>query len=592
MELSHFGQIFLIILSSLIGLYILYHYMAIDQGAELGFDEGNFSSIPTGLWWVLVCVVFIFVALILLKKTDIGKVGKYFAYVISIIVTFFPLFIVNPFFEGNLSQGYSTAHQIHFNIAWETIYNVIDGVSFTYDTTPLYGHYALFFYLPLKLAGKGNYIIAISLIFAMLACIEQVAILYVIDAFSPKNWVAALLALASVSRMTYYMVHVFPIRTLFPVLLFALFTYLYKNKKKMTTRFGYVVSCLLLTMSFIFNLEMSVACAIGFAAYVVFELICEKASFHKYMVSGVKVFLICILSVALAIGTVNIYNLACGGPIILRAFFFPLVGGDTNIVNYIQYNFGWTVSVGNYAWEYILIFLLVAACAAWYLAINRSGKNIIHKEDSAIPVIGGMACTGIVAFAYYMNEPLWRGLVTYQHIIYGLFAIFLGKMYVLFEKDEYPHIRHQFVRTFGLMIIAVTVCGAVQLVNDPARIAARKWVGAYDVAILKEEVSQLDIPEDTYGIGQGINMIYHMLGMDNHPKFRDTTELDMPYSETFEKVIKELRQNDTVLINSNNHYDQITLNKLQERGFIFTPIKSFQIGSWEYTYCTLDYNGE
>ena len=58
-ELSHFGQIFLIILSSLIGLYILYHYMAIDQGAELGLMKEILVLFPLGYggFW---CVWFLF----------------------------------------------------------------------------------------------------------------------------------------------------------------------------------------------------------------------------------------------------------------------------------------------------------------------------------------------------------------------------------------------------------------------------------------------------------------------------------------------------------------------------------------------------
>lgn len=275
----------------------------------------------------------------------------------------------------------------------------------------------------------------------------------------------------------------------------------------------------------------------------------------------------------------------------MRTFFFPLIGGDTNIINYIQDYFDWPVPLGNFAWEYILIFLLATVCVAWYVAIKRT-KEYSQKEGAIISLIGGMACTGIVAFTYYMNEPLWTDLVVYKHIVYGLFVVFLGKIYRWLKEDAYPRIGDQFIRVFGLMMIAVAVCGAIQVMNDPVRIASRKWSGAYDAVSLNIAVSQLDISEDTYGMGQGVNMVYHMLEMNNHTKFRDTSELDMPYSETFEKVITELQQNEMILINSNNPYDQETLSKLQVRGFVFTPVRSFQIGIWEYTYCRIDYNRE
>lgn len=577
----------------LVGISLMIQYLFFTQKRELGFNEGNFLSIPNVVWIVFGFTLLTYVFSLLIKRRDIGLYGKYFAYAVSIAVSFFPVFILNPFVEGSSSQGYYTCGFVNFNIVWESIYNVLDSVPYTLDTTPLYGHYALFFLFPLKMADKENYILVISLVFGLLACVQQIATIYIINTFSPKNWIAALLSIASVVRLTYYAVHLSPIRTLAPMIWFAFFAYLYKNKKRIMSKYSIITSIALLSFSILFNVEIGAACTIGLCAYIIFELICEKASLYEWISRVVKLVLMCVFSVIIAISVVDVYNILCGGPVIARAFFFPLIGGDTQIVNYIHEHFDWPVPLGNNIWEYILVFFLGMICIVWYFAWRNNTFEekaaLMEMDGNIVPLTGGIVSTGIVAFAYYMNEPLWTDLVVYKQIIYGIFAIILGRTFVLFEKRECPYVWQQFVKGVSLLLITATTFGAVQLINDPVRIAARKWAGAYDPTTFKAQLAQLDIPEDTYGLGQGINILYHELGLENHTRYRDTSEMDMPYSYTFEKVIQEIEQNDKFLL-TNNPYDEELYAKLQSRGYSFTQIKTYQIGSWEYSYCNVIHN--
>ncbi len=57
----------------------------------------------------------------------------------------------------------------------------MDFTPYTWSTTPLYGHYALFYLMPLKIMGVSAFSIAICL--AATVVIEQVAFLYLIDSF-------------------------------------------------------------------------------------------------------------------------------------------------------------------------------------------------------------------------------------------------------------------------------------------------------------------------------------------------------------------------------------------------------------------------
>lgn len=588
-NLNNKVQIAVIIAPSFIGAILLYNYFFVNQRTEGGYNSGCFYNIPDLIWKIAIIILIIFTAYMILKKADIENAEKYVFYAATIIIVFALTFITNPFVEAdNPARGYFAAF-INFNITWESIYNVIDGVPYTYDTTPLYGHYALFF-LPVKLVSKQHFIIAISFIFAFTAAIGQLATLYVINSFSKKNWMSVLLALGSMARLEYYIVHLIPIRTIFPILLCAFFTFLYKRKIKVTKRQGwYVAFFVLLTLSVLCNLEMGVVCLLTFGTYVIFELICDRGPLKEWVSNIIFVIVTLIMSIIAAIGIVNLYNLANGGPVVGRSFFFPMTGCDVSIVEYIQDHFHWPVPLGNTAWIYILAFLLGSLCTVWYVAIMKKNGGGKKNTNSVVPILGAMVCMEIFSFAYYMNEPLWTDLSIYTAVIICIFAIVIDRIYFVLE-GKYQTLGHQFLRIIAILIIGVTICGAVQVINDPGRIAARKWAGAYDRESLEAQVDAIDIPEDTYGFGQGVNMIYHMLGLENHMKYRDTSELDMPRSETFEMVINDLKQEDYVFVGTSYAYDIQTLEKLEERGFTFTPEQTFQIGSYEYSYCRLEYS--
>lgn len=67
-KLSRYTQLFLVISNSLIRFYLLYRYMFTDQRSEIGYNEGNFYSIPDELWKVSGFVVCIFVVIFILNS--------------------------------------------------------------------------------------------------------------------------------------------------------------------------------------------------------------------------------------------------------------------------------------------------------------------------------------------------------------------------------------------------------------------------------------------------------------------------------------------------------------------------------------------
>jgi len=588
-ELSKSAQIIIVSVGYITGMYFILQYMFRVQLGETGFNEGNFYNIPVWLWVIFGGICTLSVLYFLLTGKDIDSFVKKFSYVLSIIICFAPLLIFNPFVEGNFSQGYYTSQFVNFNAVWETIYNVLDGVPYTLDTTGLYGHYSLFFLIPLKLVGPTQYITVISIVFAFFAAIQQSAMVYIINSFSPKNWIACILSIASTIRLTHYSIQISPIRTLFPILLFGFFVKLYNERDDILKKKNIALAIVILVFSTLCNVEIAAACMIGYVVYIFIDIIAIKNSIKNLIFRLITACCVVASSTLIAIAIVDCYNLICGGPLIFRTFFFPLIGGDTSMVNYIQDHFNWPVPLGNYAWEYVLLVFLCTFCASWILANKRDNKDL----NGLSPVIGGTAAMAIIAFVYYMNEPLWTDLAIYKLMVYGVFSIVIGKNYELIDRSvKSSYLWQQAMRIICLLIISIAVIGGVQIINDPARIAARKWSGAYNSEILQQQFAQVDIPKDTYGIGQGITMMYHALGMKNHPQYRDSSAFIIPYSPTFEKVVSELRENNTVFIGTTNPFDLILINNLQERGFSFSTIETYQIGSWEYSYCYVTYSGD
>lgn len=574
-------------------MVVVLHYLTFVYKNENGYNAGNYSPTPRIIWVLAVVLVFFGASVCLIKRVDIPVWAKILSYLLSVAVTVIPVLIFNPFVFGKVGDGYFNVEMVNINIVWETIYNIIDGVPYDINTTGQYGHYSLFFLLPLRFVSKEKYVIVISILFALIIGLQQVLLIYIFEVFSTKNWIAALLSIGSVLRITYFSLHQAPIRTFFPVLFLAFFTYLYKSQQSINTKKNLLIIFVFMILALICNLESAVSCIAAFVGYYVLESAfmdsCQFLSIKKMLnllKQTCKASVLSIIAVFFAIGTIGLYNVYCGASPIFRTFFFPIFGGDRNIIKYVQYNFDWPVPLGNYIWEYIVIFLLGTISFVIYCVIK--GENCRWK--SVVPLIGSIALACIVLFTYYINEPLWTDLIIYKPMLYVLLAIFISNTYVLLEKTtQYNKFGYLLIKAATLLSLSLIAIGAVHLVNDPMKIYNMVKMGVYDYSVVEENIANIDeyIADNTYGMGQGVNIIYHALGRDNHTKVRDTSELLIPNSKTFDIVYKELLENETVLI-SESSYENDVIEELKERGVELVTIQSFELGDMVYRYCNIE----
>ncbi len=578
--LSKSVQILLTTIITTIGFGLFAHWGLVAQFKEVGVSNGTYYDFPMAFRVILMLIVFLWMAWMIIKDKDIEDASMWAAYITSIVVTFMCLFIVNPFSFTNSTMDFTMGIYDNTSVT-ETIYNVFDGVPYTYSTTGLYGHYPLFFSLPLKFSGGG--IAQIIGLIALCGCLEQVATIYVINIFAPKKWTKALLALAAVVRTSYTYPAISPIRTLFPLILCAFMVFLYKNDKRVWFSKWYIIGYILCSAAVLWNTETGIGCIIGFTTYVLVELWQEnKLISGRMCLSYLSCFVFAIASILFAIIVVNIYNIFCGvyQPV-FRSFFYPFISSSWTTEE-LRCN----VPLGNHAWMYILILFL--GCSSWALYHTK----MFHKEKCVFmreaALIAGISLLGIIVFAYYMNEAHWGCMDIIHKIATCLVALILYKLWHVMSKEKgNTGLESQLHR--GIVILALLIFSllAIQVVNDPIRISARHKAEAYNMSLLRDNIDKLatEIPEETYGIGQGINIIYHELGWDNHAKYRDTTAIHIAdNNDSKEKLIEEILQQDSFLIGNYNWADIEIIEAVLSVSDSYRLEKTVNIMGCEYAY--------
>ncbi len=314
---------------------------------------------------------------------------------------------------------------------------------------------------------------------------------------------------------------------------------------------GYLISA----GGVLWNTETGIGCIIGFSAYILVvqwqkESPLSKVSFLSYLLVACAA----LLSMLFPVGIVNLYNFACGmsNPV-FRVFFYPYISGS-----WATESLRCNVPLGNHAWIYILMLLL--GCLAWGMYHTRLLRGNSETFIQEAPVLAGMSTTGLIVFAYYINEAHWGCMDIVHQIAVCLSAVILAKLwFVMTRYSSYGLFHHQIQRAVVLLAVMIYSILAIQIADDPVRIAARNKAGAYTLAQVNEDIKILleEIPVNTYGVGQSVNILYHEIGWSNHARFRDTTSIGLIDEHgSYNKLLQEILKQDSFLIASQNPVDK------------------------------------
>lgn len=533
----------------IVALVLWFHAEFLSKSREFAITDSvlyaAMQNIPFAVCYLLVCVALVAAVLWYAKSgRDVPTGLVWGVYLFTCASEFINKTFLNVFNYFDFSTVWPDllyADLYHANAYRESIYNVYYGVPYTVETTGIYGHFGLF-YAPFMHLFHGNPV-ALSLLTAATQVIAAVCCLYILHRITSKNWLRCITALAVAMPAVIWEHRNYwqgcPHRILFPLLILAFFVHAAKREK--WTVMTHVTAYFLGLLAVIWNTETGIFCLIMISAV----FIVRKWQTHSWREPHVWLYEIGLVAAsALSFGgallCVNLYNLACGGPFILREFFFPLFSND-----YMDDTLSHSAPAGNYVWMYLL---LVLAFLLLYCLFHTS-LFCRTTDDCLMAPAAGVALIGLLNLSYYMNRAAYTNMSIVMHF-FMLALCFLSDRFLPHWKQLFRGTAER-IHVHAALLCAVCIsmlvfCGVNTLGTVPKTyVTSGRWDTSelYDVADSIRE----SIPENTYAIGTGLTELYALNGWDTQAHFRDFPDLEVGGSAAFDAILEETLRHDSFL---------------------------------------------
>jgi hypothetical protein len=457
-------------------------------------------------------------------------------YAVLTILIFYSMYTPNIFGRGEWGDSY------HGHAYFNSIYNVYWGMPFTGELTSIYGHYALFWKLPMKLVG-GDFKMFVLMIAALGALTHLGAFLVLHQ--TVKSKVMRVLGALAVSfpilgmRGGYYW-QVWPHRMVFPVimLLFALWVF----KKKKVGAVSAVVGYLICMAGVVWNTETGMILAVSWAAVHISYLFSgqdatvgrfvRRVLFHGAGVAA---------SFLGAFGIVNLYNILKHSPAnTIQEFLIPLMS-DSYMTDVLQLEVPMYPSA--YAGELLLLLIGTAmGISAW--TCFRKNKEKISWE---IYLLFFLSVSALGRLVYYMNRPAYHNLDCCHFSVVILLA-YLGERGLRFVKSgklrQIKTISFGAASSGGINIICATAVlamstGTILQFSQNSQIR-QNFHNMNEVDSFTQTVAE-QIPENTFAFGLNATEIYSYMHWNTQCFTMDFCDLFVaPESAvTLEETLKE-----------------------------------------------------
>lgn len=432
-----------------------------------------------------------------------GEWIVWLTYAALVILIFYCMYTPNIYGRGEQGDNY------HAHAYFNSVYNVYQGVPYTHNVTSIYGHYGLFFKIPMKLvhgdfrafvlmmAGLGalTYIGA----FLVLQMLVRSRILRVVAAFA--------LAFPVLGMRGGYYWQVWPHRVLFPVLLLLYGTVILKKKRSnlLTATGGYLI-CLL---AILWNTETGLLLTVSWAGLYISRLLSRKKWKIKELLFSIGAQLAgMLLAFVGAYGIVNLYNLSKHSPMnSVRDFLIPLLsdGYMTDILH---------LDLPTYPSAYMAVITLFLTGVALGIAGWFGDKEEHRWETDLIFMlsVGALGC-----LVYYMNRPSYHNLDCIS-ISAVLLAAYLAQHGLDFVKNNgWKNIAritfYEVVRGGIGIICAASVLamgtGTILQFSQNSKIK-ENFHNTAEFEDFAQQVAAV-VPANTHGFGLNVAEVYSML---------------------------------------------------------------------------------
>lgn len=535
-----------------VGIYVM---SAVLMYGMLKADDGYVGADVSGFFWHIIpkwIIILIVIAislcffLFILKETGKTKSKMFYLFYFAMSVAWAGTAVYLNCFSSDT---------YHIDAYLHPIYNVYFHEPYSELSYSIYGHYELFYLLPMKIFGTSPVVIC-ALIF-IVAIISAMFILLTVHELTESAVIRCLIPFALlVPTGCMFMTSSYqstPHRIFFPAMLIFYCTKIAKDNRQFSKKEG-VFGFIICSLGVLWNTETGIFCCIAWAAYIIIQKLQEKKmTMVEFMTLIVRLILLMILEILAAIVIVNIYNFYVGGPVFIKEFFYPYINSSF-MNNYII-----PVRFGNYPYIYILALALAA------ITYGTSKTRLFHCTQYDRKA-GALVATGVIILgqlSYYITRAAYYALlITFPFVV--ILIAFFSNTIIKYSKELLEEKRVSIqdgikigiasscimaIAMLCLMCTSITTCYAQNFANEK-----------YFVKQLKDEVKQLEnrIEPNTYAVGWGTDEIYGLLGWNTNYHMLGTTDVlvdQISNAAVFSVLKEEANSQDSVFL-ANSAYTE------------------------------------
>ena len=400
----------------------------------------------------------------------------------------------------------------HLHAYFNSIINTLSAEPFDECMSSIYGHYALFYVIPVKIFSTVLGISSLSgivLVICLVGGITFAASYCLLDKLIDNNIIYCISVMAFTVISTFFgeirqYYQLLPHRIFFQALiLYGAWHAVYVKQRKW-------LLWLICTGAMLWNIETGfVCCAASFALYLWFDIDHDK-KYSRVILYAVKNLLIVTSAFGAAYFAVNIYNMYNGGKWnSVKTFIFPLMNSSYMQDVLVR---PFPVFFAGCFLEVILFMGVLCYCGSRLLSSAGGNNNLDHKKYVFMAFNSLM---GLGSLVYFMNHPVGSTLYISHVELVILLAVCAD------IKTALPYkFRGRFIDNFRWMARWFAVLVLLSLVLDSARSVGiavdNRMSTTWDPDSLEDICGAVGkhIPEGTVGFGKGVPELYSALNRE------------------------------------------------------------------------------
>lgn len=390
----------------------------------------------------------------------------------------------------------------HIHAYFNPIYNTSKLLPFDDIIKSIYGHYSVFYFLPVKLMSLLGLseVRAVIILQCIIGAVSFGLIYYTLGKLI-KNDILFYLSVAAISYISfstyssgqYY--QLLPHRIIFPALT-LFFAYRLCNGKAKEF-WGLIIA----VSSMIWNFETGLVCTL---VIVCVCIACGIVKNEKIKIAALilKYFGLGIASFILSILVLSLINVILGGGMIsFKDFIFPLMSDDFK-VDELELKLP-----GIFSMFYFEVILFIGTACAFLPKVFR---RCARTDDIII-----LACSalGLGLMPYYTNRAATNNISITHIPLVLLLTLLVNKTFKSQGDDRTQRTSNVIIRIICVTMLSFLALDAVISIPFAAKMRAES---TWNVGLYKEflEYFEQEIPKDTVAVGPGLPDIYSDLGWD------------------------------------------------------------------------------